>query len=441
MADLSNIVHVTVSLLTSSVKQAGFGVMMIADVNSKFSERIRYYDDLDGMVTDSFTSADQGYKAAAAALAQDPQPEQIAIGRRLNAPTISIELTPVAHDNKVYAVDVTLPSGTVTRCSINSGSSATVASICTALTVPIQALTGVDATDGTTKITVVATTPGQNFAVKVLDRALLDLENKSADAGGSAGIEQDLTDIKAASNGWYGLTLTTQGAAEIAAASSWAESNKKLLIQGTADGGVTGSGSSDVASTCATANRTRTGLFFHPNSDQHVGAAVMGAVFPFAPGSIIFAFRALQNVDTVDLSATEITNLEAKACNYFTAFGTLSLTQQGTNSDGGYLDLIRDRDWYESRLQNLCIDALANADGKIAFTDKGISKLESAVRAATKEAADAGFLDPDSITYLVPKVADTVTADRAVRRLKTIKVFARAQGAIQELDIHATVTA
>jgi hypothetical protein len=438
MASLSDIVNVTVSTLTSAIKQPGFGIPLIADYHTKWSERVRHYESLEAMVSDGFAATDAAYAAAAAAFAQDPQLNELAIGRRALAPTLSWDLTPTAVNSKRYEVTVTLPSGTVTTVHYDSDASATVAEITAGLVAVINPLTGVDATDGTTKLTVTATTPGNYFALKVSDKALLKAQCNGTDPG----IATDLDAILLEDNTWYGLTLTTQGSAEIAAASSWAESNKKLMLQASSDGDIIVSGSSDIASTLKTANRFRTALIFAGDPTQHAGAAWLGKGFPIDPGGLTFANLTLASVDTEQLTGTNITQLKAKNCNYMTDYGNLALTRNGVTAAGEYIDIIRDRDWYESQLQTECLSVLVN-NTKVPFTDRGIAQLEAAVRAATKRAIDAGFLAEGTDTYVVPLASQVSSTDRANRTLGStpIRVNARVAGAIHVAEIRATITA
>jgi hypothetical protein len=436
MASLSDIVNVTISSATAAIKEPGFGTMLIADYHTRFTELIRFYDDLDGMVSDGFAVTDAAYMAAAAAFAQNPQPDRVAIGRRALAPTLQFDLYPTAVNSKAYKVIVTRPNGAEVSCSITSDSSATVAEICTALQVPIDAISDVVAVDNTTHVTVTASVAGSYFAVRVEDQSLL----RVASSGSDPGIATDLAAIALASGDWYGLTLTTQGAAEVAAASNWAESNGKLFIQASQDGDIIGSGTSDIASTVQTANRFRTAIMFHPNPTQHAGAALMGATFPFDPGSLTFAFRPLASVDSVPLTPTQITNLQSKNCNYFTDYAGLSLTQQGKTAEGEWIDIIRDRDWFQSHLQIAVLAVKAN-NPKVPFTDKGIAQLEAAVRKATRDAIVAGFLAEGTDVYTVPKAADISANDKANRTLDAIRVSAEVAGAIHVTKIKVAITA
>ena len=436
MASLSDIANITVSTLTAAVKQAGFGLPLIADYHTRWVERVRLYSDLDGMLDDGFLVTDAAYQAAAAAFAQDPQLAELAIGRRALAPTLSFDIYPTAVNNKVYAIEVTRPSGAVQVISVNSDDTATVAEICTALQVALDAIADIVAVDNVTKVTVTASVAGSYFALKVMDKALLRLDS----VGGDPGIATDLADIQRENDEWYGLTITTQGALEIVAAASWVESNKKLLIQASADGDIIVTGAGDVASLSATYNRTA--LIFASDPTEHAGAALLGSTFPIDPGALTFKFRQLAAVTSEQLTTSHIGQLKTKKCNYFTDYGGVSLTAEGKVASGEWIDIIRDRDWYESQLQAEVVNVQIN-NNKVPMTDAGIALLEAAVRRATRRAILAGFLAEGTDSYIVPKAADISPADRANRTLGStpIKISAQVAGAIHLAEIRATITA
>lgn len=437
MASLSDIANITVSTLTAAVKQDGFGLPLIADYHTRFSERVRLYSDLDGMVDDGFAVTDAAYLAASAAFAQDPQLNQVAIGRRALAPTLSFNVYPTAVNSKAYALEIIRPNGVVASISVTSDSSATVAEIVAALQTPIDALADVVAVDNTTHVTITASVAGSWFSVKVADKALLRLDA----AGTDPGIATDLAAIKLENDSWYGLTLTSQGGAEIEAAATWAEANKKLMIQATADGDVIVSGSSDIASTLKAANLSRTALIFASDPSEHAGAAFLGSTFPIDPGGLTFKFRQLASVTTEQLTSSHIAQLKAKNCNYFADYGGSSLTAEGKMASGEWIDIIRDRDWYESDLQAEVVQVMLNND-KVPMTDGGIAMLEAAVRRSTRKAILNGFLAEGTDSYIVPKAADISPVDRGNRTLGSspIKVSARVAGAIHLAEIRATIT-
>ena len=443
MPSLSDIVQVNVSTLTAQIKQAGFGVPMVVTYHTRFAERVRFYTDLTGMAADGFIPGDAAYKAAAAIFAQNPQVSKIAVGRRANAPDLEVRLTPTAVNTREYKVVVTDRLGVSGTATYTSDGTATVAEITAGLTSAITGLglTDIVASDQTTYVRVKATTAGQWFAVKVLDLSLLSAKQMQADPG----IAADMDAIKLENDDWYAVILGTSGSngtattSEVGAFSSWVESNKKLGFVSSQDGDILAAPTTDIASLLKAAARFRTAVMYGSDPNEFVAGALIGATMPHDPGNITFAFRQLASVTKEALTPTQITNLKAKNAGWFADYGGIGLTQEGKVAAGEWIDIIRDRDWYESRLQTLVFSVLAN-NLKVPFTDNGIGLVEAQVRAATQEAIKSGFLAEGSDSYVVPKASEIAAVDRAARKLNQIKVSARVAGAIHVVTISATIT-
>lgn len=79
---LDDVVTVQISIQSSALTLPGFGVPLLAAVHSVFAERLRYYSDVSGMLSDGFTTADRVVEMATAIFAQNPKPTRIAVGRR-----------------------------------------------------------------------------------------------------------------------------------------------------------------------------------------------------------------------------------------------------------------------------------------------------------------------------------------------------------------------
>lgn len=440
MGSLSDINKVNVSTLTAGVKQAGFGLALIADYHTRWSDRIRTYADQASMIADGFLVSDAAYKSAGAALAQNPQPALVAIGRRTRAPDLTVDVIPLALNSTIYLIDVIGPTGVAGQASFTSDGTATVAEICTGLKAAIDALaiTGLAAvTDATTKITIKASVAGSWFGVNSPDLSHATCQQVHADPG----IAADLAELALVSGvDWYGVSLTTAGKAEITAAAAWVESNKKLMLQNTQDADCAGSGSSDLMTAIKTANEFRTALIFHPDGRTFAGSAWFGATLPADPGGITFKFRRLAGIPTVPLSETQITNLNGKNGNWFTDFGGIAITGEGKVSAGEFIDVIRDRDWFESRLQTRIFQVQVNSN-KIPFTDPGIATIEGELRGQLDEAISAGFLSGDPKPVVVVPLASAVNpTDKAARKIKPISFSAKLAGAIHLTDITGTIT-
>jgi uncharacterized protein DUF3383 len=151
---LEDIVDVQISAATATPSRVGFGTPLLLAYHAKYVDRVRSYTSLQGMVDDGFLTTDAAYKMALAVLSQNPHPPTFKVGRRAAAPTQVVRLTPTL-----------TTEGLVLRFSIlgtdfeyEIPSSASVASICTALTSLILGdLAGaVSVSDDTTHVTVTA---------------------------------------------------------------------------------------------------------------------------------------------------------------------------------------------------------------------------------------------------------------------------------------------
>lgn len=439
MASIGKVVQITVSLLTAGAKAAGFGTLMINTFHTRFSELIRFYNDTDGMVSDGFVNGDAALAAAGQAFAQNPSPERVAVGRRQNAPTITYKLTPTVLNLKKYEVKLVSKLGVVSDVSFTSDGTATAAEITAGLVGVINGIATApyvaSATDGNTTVTVVAAAATDYFSLEVVDQSVLLVQNNTADNN----VANDLAAINLADDSWYGLTMGSQGKAELLAAAGWCETNEKLLLQATSDGDCLTGAATDVMSQNKTANRFRSALIYHQNPAQHAGACWLGATFPLDPGSLTFAFRQLRNLDTSPLNPTQITNIENKNGNYFTDIAGVSFTLNGKLASGEWIDITRDSDWFEAQLGVAHLNVKLN-NNKVPFTDKGIALEESAMRAVCKQACDAGFLDETTLEFVVPLAKNVPSTDRKNRVLNQLQLSANVQGAIHVTKIRATIT-
>jgi len=96
MSTISDFVQVDVSISNaSSPTVEGLNTGLIATYHTHYSDPVRVYSSatmLDQMVTDGFSTAEAGYKAAEAYLAAPNAPAQCCIGRRANPPLQTLNL-------------------------------------------------------------------------------------------------------------------------------------------------------------------------------------------------------------------------------------------------------------------------------------------------------------------------------------------------------------
>lgn len=140
---LSQIADVSVTSTTRTPTRAGFGVAMIVAFSVPWSSgsRVRTYTSLASMVAAGFVSSDAAYQEASAYFAQNPAPQKVKIGRKLNASAQVIRYTPgTPAVGKVYGSQVGGTAWTRTATGTDA------ATECTAIAVAINALSGVSAT-------------------------------------------------------------------------------------------------------------------------------------------------------------------------------------------------------------------------------------------------------------------------------------------------------
>lgn len=148
---LDSIVDVSITTLTASVARAGFGTPLFAAYlpTSIFPERVRTYNALSAMTSDGFHAAHPAYLAAVALKSQNPSVKEWKVGRKANPSVQSIRVVPtLTTEGEVLRLTV---EGTEVTYTIPE--SASVASICTALTPLFEAIVGVTASDDTTHVT------------------------------------------------------------------------------------------------------------------------------------------------------------------------------------------------------------------------------------------------------------------------------------------------
>lgn len=434
---LSDIVSLTLSTQTASATRAGYGVPLVlaADAQAGFTERVRTYTDLTGVLAD-FAVTTATYKQCAKVFAQETRPPSIKVGRLALPPTQRFAVTPTAVNSTVY-------SGTLNGLpwSYTSDGTATVAEIITGIKAAIDALAqAVTTSDQTTYLRVLANVAGAFHALTVNDDtgSKLALAQDHADPGAAT----DLAAIALESSDWYCVLNPFNSGAMALAISNWVESNEKLFVAATCDTPVANlSSGADTTSIAYTARANlRTAIIYHRDASQFADAGWAGAVLPLDPGSETWAFKTLAGVTTQTLTATQRTNLVAKHVNFYETIAGLNLTNQGKVVGNEWIDVIRFRDWLKTNMQADILEALANND-KIPFTDAGIAVIAGKIRARLKAGVEVGGLSPDPAPRVTVPLASAVsTSDKGTRTLTGVKFDAVLAGAIQAVTISGTLT-
>lgn len=439
---LQDIVIVNITTETQSVSRAGFGIPMVLGYNypAAFTERAREYQNIDAMVTDGFVIDHPAVVAASKFFSQNPKVTKVVLGKGVNLPTMIEKVIPVAKDSTSYKLKI---NGT--EFEFISGVAATIADITLGLTTAINlGSEPVTAGDNGTDMTLTADVAGDLFTLEVIDRSLLKRTNTTTDAGGSAGVVQDIIDIKTEVDGhddWYMLQLTNQGSAAVLVAAAYIETVRRIMGVTSGDDGIYDTGSTtDLAYLLNASNYARTFIDYHPRPDEYLSAGWTGKVLgAYDPGEATWKFKNLSAAVAVALTSTEITSIEAKKCNHYTVVGGVAIMQQGFTSSGEWIDITRFVDWFQARLEERTYSLLVNVP-KVGFTNPGIGLFEKEVRGQISDGVEAGGIVLDSGIVIVPLAEDIPQSEKNLRKLKTIEFSAKLQGAVHDLTINGTLS-
>ena len=457
MSDLTAIVDITISTTNPGVTRAGFSNPLIATPNPSWTEHVRSYTGLTGVATD-FATTTAEYAAAAAVFAQSPTVKKLLIGRMGHKPTqvhvIKVESVKntTAYRVRAWAAGV-LQTATYTSdgSATNDEIAAGLASALNALAAPDIGFTSAATGAGGSQVcTVTADAAGNWCSIEVMAEvtdtqvsALLSVKETEVDP--STSTSADLDAIKADSDDFYGVVLLFKSYDISVAAAGWAETNKKLLILSTADTVVATesiSTAEDVAEQLLDQARAQTGPMYHPRSYEFFDAAEMGRFFAIPPGKENWRMKALSGVTPVVYTDTQITNMEAKRCNYYYEIGgSNAIGGKGKVSSGQYIDVVRGLAWYEARLGERIVNRLLSLE-KLPYTDAGIAIIENEIRAQNKEGIDQGLIaDSPAPTVTVPKAADVSDADKLARELNGVSTTWTLAGAINKIFVNVQVNA
>lgn len=429
---IDNIVQITISRETTQVSRAGFGYMLMLDLNTVLHERVTWYTATADMLTDGFLSTDAAYLAAVDHFAQNPKPTQFAVGKiQYNRVTVTIDSV------------VNLTSYTIivngTSYTYVSDASATQTEIANGLVALINAgAHPVTASNVADDVQIDADPSGSIFSVlrPAAQSALLTV-------GAPASVEtvtDALNAIVLVDNTWYGLMLTDRTKSNVLLAAAWVESNDKLAIFASKDTEILSAADvTSIAYTFKQNNYDRSAALYHSKADtEYADAAWFGKAFPYDAGTITWKFKTLSSVTVDTLTQTQYLGATGKDANVYQDVGGNSITQEGTCGSGEFIDVIRGIDWIRSEMQADVYALLLNQP-KVPYTNKGISAVKAEVRKVLEHAVGLGILA--SITSVTaPDVADVLPADKAARILRDVEFEAILAGAIHKVIIQGVIT-
>lgn len=453
---LQDIAQVSISLNTSGVSRAGFGVPMFITAHNYYKDRIRSYTTATDVATD-MTTESNGYSAAVSTFSNTPSVSTLKVGRLIASSAFSPR---TAEDGTVtvgvvYTITVTDESDSEVAASYTTITNDTLSDIVTNLVSQINA--------GGLNVTL--TNEGDSFQISraapypANDFVLSDISNLDVSAVqdlNSEGILDCLTEISEIDNDWYALSWEDHTTlSDILSVADYVESVEKLYFVGSAATssinepftlGDEPTSGDDVLAYLADGGYLRTVGWYHQDADTDFNElAFAGYNLPFDAGSVVWANIQVptsnaKNDEGNSLTTTQQQNLADRYSNWAAVKGGIVYTREGKVIGNEWIDNIRGRDNLQADLEADLFDLLTNQQGqKLPYTDKGINVVAGVVESRLNDyKVNRNFLT-DPITINVPKAKDISREDKVTRILNDMSFKAKLAGAIIMVDLTGTL--
>ena len=282
----------------------------------------------------------------------------------------------------------------------------------------------------------------------------------------SESYSQALTAISGFRDDFYAIAIQSN---DLAIQTAFATSilglaGEKIAFFRTSDANTLNSGSStDIASVLKANDNDYVHVTYHYNTYSGTNTAglfpemaYMGVILAitesptFAPGSFAWHNQAVKGITSSfnpingkkSFTQTERNVLEAKNADAFEDDGENKRSLGGKMAGGEWGEVIHGTAWLKTRIGEDMYQLLvtkADAQQKVTFDVKGIKEVEQTLRSRLLLAVQSDFIDSD-FTVSVPKLEETLAADRANRILKDVKFTARLKGAVKFIDVKGTLS-
>lgn len=439
MGSVDDIVRVSISLGTTGIERAEFGVAMLVAPLMTFPERVRTYRNYAEAAEDDLPPS--VLVAISDYFAQTPKPKTVKIGRRdvlkgvVNVDTLK-NLTDytITVNDEVY--------------SYTSDASATAAEIVAGLAAVVLADTDEIITATVVGDTLELAWIGANIGSIVLGDNL-GWGAISPLAGGTA-VADDLTAIYDEDQAWYGLVMLERVKQTVLDAAAWTEANKRVhgFASNSADD-YNVALDTDVFSLTKDSRYYRTfGIFTNNSSTEYPEVAWFGRLLTTQSGSETWALKQLASVTPATLTSTQANTIFGKGGNTFEYINSsVAITQKGKVAAGEWIDVIRFRDWLENTIQTNMATMMINRN-KVPYTDQGIALCVNNLRKSLEEGQKVGGISPTEFDsqdnevpgfiITAPLSVDVPTNIKSTRTLY-LEFTARLAGAIHLVEITGSV--
>jgi hypothetical protein len=438
MSDLDDIIDVgDVSITDRSPTAATFGVPLLVGYHTAWVARVREYAEAADMLVDGFTTASPLYKMAVALKSQNPAPKTFKVGRLALPYTQVVNLVP-QNLTQGFLYNWSVADTALTYTVLGS---ATLQILVEAFKPLIDALATVVATEDDVKVVCTASAAG------VLNQFSWDRNIKIQDVTPDPGIATDLAAILLEDPNWYGFVIDCNSKPIVLQAALWAESAKKIFVPMTGDADVVDGAETTVNmfSALKALSYVRSPPIWHRfiAGTEWINAAWLATILAPDPGASTAAFKTLAGITADDLRTSELSAIAAKNGTWYRTKHGLAITFEGKTPGGRFIDITRFVDWQLETIQVDVFSVLYNQSQarKVPYDAAGISMVKGAVEGAILKGQKAGGVAINPAPEITaPEIADTTTADRAARILRSIVFRFRLAGALHRVVVKGTIS-
>lgn len=433
MSSSSGPVTVTIDIQAGGSSRDSFDVPLFPYYHTLWPERVRYYTDLPGLVTDGFAATSRAYLAAQAFFAEGGG--MMAIGRLNSSVILSYTITvPTSVVGQVYTV--TVDGVDYSHTAITADPADVANALSTAVNAsPLLSTTYVALA---TTFDIDSDTTGNDFCVTAR-LPLLEMLDNTPD--GATLLSAELAEMAAESDAWYVAIPLIGSKVRILSAATYAAANGKGMFASTVDtASLAAAGGSDIAQAILDLSRDDSMVMHHDDMCQFLAASVAGRTLKFEVGSVNFGWQAsLSGVSAVKYTSTQIVNAKAKRLNlYREECGGPVFLYGATSSDARYFDIARGADWLAENIQKDVCDLL-KAVQKVPYTTAGQALIMATVFDRLQIAVQKGILSAEGLVVTFIPVEDIAVSDRSARCMVGIRATGTLTGAVNEVPMIITL--
>jgi len=486
---ISTVASVSIVIGATFPARAGFGTLNIVTKETGvigIAERIRSYNNLDGVVAD-WPSNSEVVAAATAYFSQQPKPTTLKVSTRYEADqsaqlrgggvvdnAVNLALfTPISDGSFTISIDGDPQDITGLNFTVDTDLTEVADAIQTALqAVGSGGYTAATCVHTTDRFFIESGTTGVSSTISFLTEvspasgtdisSLLEMRSgQGTKVDGIAGetITASLDAIQNVNEDWYGLSFTKEvrdlviinAENAVDAAASWSEARVKVFVNTSNDIDVLDSvTTTDIASVLKAANYRRTMTTFSSFPDQYPSASIVGRAFTVnfdQPNSTItLKFKQMPGITVEDLSQNQKSVLDSKNANALIVIGASDMFAESFMADGVFFDEVHGVDWLTNAIETNEFGYLLTRATKVPYTNKGVAALEQQLIKALDEGVRNGLLAPGFTidgrflpngyeTTVIP-VEDISASSKTARDYPGLSFIAIGAGAIHSTQIN-----